>query len=152
MLKRFCLLCFIFSLLGCIPTIKSQLSNIKPGMTKAEVDKILEDRGKWVGNVNTEKGVHAVWGYPSDSFGPNAIFDQESLQQRHYLFFEENKFLKYSDTFRPYMSKPETVTPAGVGSPGAFGGGGMIGGGLMDLSPGGETEPSLSPSPSTPME
>lgn len=136
MLKRFCLVCFLFSLLGCLVTVESQLTKIKPGMTKAEVDKILQDRGKWVGNVNTEKGVHAVWGYPRDSFGLNAMFDQESLQQRHYLFFEENKYIKHSNTFHPYMPKAETVTPAGVGSPGAFGGGGMMGGGPTGMPSG----------------
>lgn len=151
MSRKIFLLCFLFSFLGCALTIEDQLITLKPGMTKPEVDKFLQDKGRWVGNVNTKEGVYAVWGYPSDSFGPNAVFLQESLQKRHYLFFEENKFIKYSNTFQPYMSTQETTTPAGLGSPGAFGGGGMIGGGgPMDMSPAGEAAPNSTPSSSTP--
>lgn len=152
MLKRLCILCYLSFLLGCAMTIESQLSLVKTGMTKVEVDKILEDKGRWVGNVNTVEGVYAVWGYPSDSFGPNAVFNQESLQQRHYLFFEGEKFIKYSNTFQPYMPKSEAVTPAGLGGPGSLGGGGMIGGGPMGMSPAGETGSSPNSPPSTPAE
>jgi hypothetical protein len=149
MLKRFFVLCYLLSLLGCAVTIESQLPLIKTGMTKVEVDKILEDRGKWIGKIDTEEGVRGVWGYPSTSFGLTSMFDPSSLQQRYYLFFEGDKYINYSNSFNRFLPRSKTDTPAGVGSPGALGGGGMMGGGPMGMPPGGETGFNSDLSPAT---
>ena len=134
MLTKISLLCFFFSIYGCALSIDSQIDNLKPGMTKKEVDLALQDRGKWIGPVQTEEGQRAVWGYPSNAYGPNAVFNQNAIK-RFYLFFDEDKYTKHSDSFTPYLSKkPSMATPAGVAGPGSFTGGRMPGGAPGDMT------------------
>jgi outer membrane protein assembly factor BamE (lipoprotein component of BamABCDE complex) len=134
MLKKIYVLCFFFSIIGCALSIDSQIDNLKPGMTKKEVDLALQDKGKWIGPVETEEGSRAVWGYPSSSYGPNAVFNQDVLK-RFYLFFDGDKYVKHTDSFTPYQSKsPSMATPAGVAGPGSFTGGRMPGGSPGDMT------------------
>ncbi len=93
----------LFFLLGCIVSFEQQIPLLKTGMTKMQVDEILQDSGKWLGTIDTNEGIRNAWGYPKDYFGPRARFDQKNLK-RYILFFDNDKFTKYADTFIPYTS------------------------------------------------
>ena len=147
MLRKIYALCFIFSTIGCALSIGGQIDDLKPGMTKKEVDLALQDRGKWIGPIETEEGSRAVWVYPSNAYGPNAVFNKEA--KRFYLFFDGDKYTKHSDSFTPYLSKKQSIaTPAGVAGPGSFTGGRMPGGMPGDMTlEGVGNSPAPDPSP-----
>ncbi len=133
MMKLFFISNLLF-LLGCTVSFEQQLPLLKPGMTKQNVDEILQNNGKWLGTIGTEEGMRNAWGYPKESFG---MFSLNTVK-KYYLLFDNDKFIKYSDRFLPYSSSSEMAIPAGQASPGGFSGGGMIAGGTpMGVSPGG---------------
>ena len=120
-------------LLGCVPTFYDHLATLRPGMTKEEVDTLFMDKGKWVGTVNTRKGVSTVWGYPSSSYGPSSAFNAQRFK-RFYFFFEEGKYVKYTNSFDP--SNPEGgIIPNISGS--SVGPSRILGGGRPGGRPGG---------------
>jgi hypothetical protein len=96
----------VFFLLGCIVSFEQQLPLLKTGMTKIQVNEILQDSGKWLGTIDTDEGIRNAWGYPTDCFGPRAKLDRKNLK-RYILFFDNGiftKYAKYTDTFLPYTS------------------------------------------------
>ncbi len=133
MMKLFFISSLLF-LLGCTVSFEQQLPLLEPGMTKQNVDEILQNNGKWLGTIGTEEGMRNAWGYPKESF---AMFSQNT-GNKYYLLFDNDKFIKYSDRFLPFSSSSGMATPAGSASPGGFSGGGMMAGGApMGASPGG---------------
>jgi hypothetical protein len=92
---------FLICLAGCVPTFADRLSTLRPGMSKTEVDRILMDRGKWMGTINTKDGINKVWGYPSSSYGPQSAFNSQRFK-RYYFFFDGDTFVKYTDSYDPF--------------------------------------------------
>jgi hypothetical protein len=93
----------VIFLLGCIASFEQQLPLLKKGMTKMQVDEILQDSGKWLGPIDTKEGIRNAWGYPTVYFGPIAKFDRKNLK-RYILFFDHDiftKYTKYGDPFLP---------------------------------------------------
>lgn len=133
MVKLFIISSLLF-LLGCSVTFEQQLPLLKPGMTKRDVDEVLQNNGKWLGTMGTEEGMRNAWGYPKESF---AMFSSNT-GKKYYLLFDNDKFIKYSDRFLPFSPSSVNAIPAGLASPGGFSGGGMIAGGApMGASGGG---------------
>ena len=147
MFKKILVLCFFLSIYGCALSLESMVKNLKPGMSKKEVDRILQDSGKWIGPFETEEGPRGVWAYPSAAYGANSLF-KEGKARRAYVFFDGDKYVKYSHTFTPYLSnKSSMATPAGVAGPGSFTGGRIPGGTPGDMTLEGVENPHPDSSP-----
>jgi hypothetical protein len=110
-MKKIIFISSLFFVLGCVSGLsKQQLSLLKPGMPKERVDEILQDNGKWLGLVSTSEGIRNAWGYPTESFGSGVKFNQQGLK-KYYLFFDNDRFAKYSDTFPSYMPYMQRILP-----------------------------------------
>lgn len=105
-MKKMTYIISVLFLLGCIVSFEQQLPLLKEGMTKMQVDEILQDSGKWLGSIDTNEGIRNAWGYPTDCFGPRAKFDRKNLK-RYILFFDNDiftEYAKYVDTLLPNTS------------------------------------------------
>ena len=116
-MRKYCALLFLLLIVGCVVSFEDQLPKIEPGLTKKQVDEILQDPGKWVGTIDTETdGVRNVWGYPSSSYRPDHLFLRK-IPKRYYLFFKDGKLEKHSEHFNYISSEPGINLPQGAAGP-----------------------------------